>query len=279
MIFQLESGKLKPFFNNPGPDGKQLPIAYAHRGFWNANETGSHLENSMAAFAAAVDLGYRYLETDVHGTNDGVAIALHDETLDRTTDGKGTVSELPWAKVKQAYIGGIEPIPTLEELLVTWPEVKFNIDIKSDSAIKPTAEVIEKLRAHNRVLITSFSPMRRRATLKLLSQPVATGAGTPEIAAFLAAAKIGSRRLASAALREVDALQVPVGQAVPGIGGIEVTNAATVKMAHEINRYVQVWTVNTKALMNQLLDIGVDGIFTDRADTLRTVLESRDLWY
>jgi len=276
----LSSGTIKkPFFDNPGADGRQLPIAYAHRGFWNVNETGTHLENSAAAFAAAVDLGYRYLETDVHGTSDGVCIALHDETLDRTTDGKGTVSELPWSKVKQAYIGGIEPIPTLEELLVTWPEVKWNIDIKSDSAIKPTAEVIEKLRAHDRVLITSFSPQRRKATLKLLSKPVATGAGTPEIAAFLAAARVGSKRLAAMALKDVDALQVPVGQAVPGIGGIVVTDAKTVEMAHAIDKYVQVWTVNTKAQMNQLLDIGVDGIFTDRADTLRTVLESRNLWY
>jgi len=278
MTHLLEAGSIKPFFNNPGPDGEQVPIALAHRGFWNANETGTHLENSMAAFAAAVDLGYRYLETDVHGTSDGVAIALHDETLDRTTDGKGAVAELPWSKVKQAYIGGIEPIPTLEELFLTWPEVKFNIDIKSDSAIKPAAEVIEKLGVHDRVLITSFSPQRRRATLKLLSKPVATGAGTPEIAAFLGAAKVGSKRLASAALREVDALQIPIGQAVPVIGGIPVANDSTVKMAHAIGKYVQVWTVNTKAQMKQLLDLGVDGIFTDRADTLKTVLQDRHQW-
>jgi len=280
MSLQLASGTInKPFFDNPGSDGRQLPIAYAHRGYWNANETGTHLENSAAAFAAAVDLGYHYLETDVHGTSDGVCIALHDETLDRTTDGKGTVSELPWAKVKQSYIGGIEPIPTLEELLVTWPELKWNIDIKSDSAIEPAAKVIEKLRAHDRVLITSFSPARRKATVKLLSKPVATGAGTPEIAAFVAAARVGSKRLAAMALKDVDALQVPIGQPLPVVGGMVVTDAATVKMAHAIDKYVHVWTVNTKAQMNNLLDIGVDGIFTDRADTLRTVLETRNLWY
>ena len=232
----------------------------------------------MAAFAAAVDLGFRYLETDVHGTSDGVAIALHDETLDRTTDGKGKVSELPWSKVKQSYIGGTEPIPTLEELFAAWPHVKWNIDIKSDSAIEPTANVINKMRVHDRVLITSFSATRRRATLKKLSKPVATGAASTEIGAFVAATRMGSKRLAAAAVKEADAIQVPLGQSIGALGGVTVTDAATVKMAHAIGKQLHVWTVNTHALMNQMLDLGVDGIFTDRADTLRKVLEDRKLW-
>ena len=269
---------MKPYLVNLGPDGQQLPIALAHRGFADPAAGNQALENSMAAFAAAVDLGYRYLETDVHGTHDGVAVALHDETLDRTTDGHGTVSELPWAKVKQAYIGGIEPIPTLEELLNAWDYIKWNIDIKSDSAIGPTAEVIEKTRAHDRVLITSFSPHRRRAVVKKLSRPVATGAATPEIAAFVAATRARSKRLAAAAVRDADAIQVPIGQSLGPFGGMSVADAATVKMAHAIGKQLHVWTVDTRALMEQLLDIGVDGIFTDRADTLAKVLIERDAW-
>ncbi|MCL1801159.1 MAG: glycerophosphodiester phosphodiesterase [Promicromonosporaceae bacterium] len=266
------------YLENLGPDGKQLPIALAHRGFWDPANGEPHLENSMAAFSAAVDLGYRYLETDVHGTDDGVAIALHDETLDRTTDGKGKVSELPWKKVSQFYIGGTEPIPTLEELFAAWPNIKWNIDIKSDSAVEPTAALIEKMRVHDRVLITSFSVQRRRATLKKLSKPVATGAASTEIAAFVAATRMGSKRLASAAVKEVDAIQVPLGQSIGALGGVTVTDAGTVKMAHAIGKVLHVWTVNTQVLMNQLLDLGVDGIFTDRADTLATVLKERNEW-
>jgi glycerophosphoryl diester phosphodiesterase len=231
----------------------------------------------MAAFAAAVDLGYTYLETDVHGTKDGVAIVLHDAALDRTTDGKGNVAEMPYKEVKQFYIGGVEPIPTLVELLTTFPDVYVNLDIKADSGIEPTAAAIEKVGAHDRVLITSFSAPRRKATVRLLSKPVATAASTAEIAAFLAAARVGSRRLAALALREVDALQVPISHEV-GPFGLGVVDLQTLDMAHAIGKYVQVWTVNTRSEMAALLDLGVDGIFTDRADTLRSVLESKGLW-
>jgi len=264
------------YFDNPPGSGK--PIALAHRGFWDPSLPGPHLENSMAAFAAAVDLGYRYLETDVHGTSDGVAIALHDASLDRTTDGQGDVASMPWKEVSQFYIGGVEPIPTLVELLNTWRDVKFNLDVKADSGIEPTAAAIEKTGAHDRVLVTSFSATRRRETVKRLSKPVATGASTAEITAFLAAARLGSRRLAKAALGDVTAIQVPLSQAI-GPVGIGVVDKQTLRIAHAIGKYVDVWTVNTRAEMYHLLeDLGVDGIFTDRADTLKSVMQDLALW-
>ena len=260
------------------PDG-QTPVAIAHRGFWDPANNGPHLENSMAAFAAAVDLGYQYLETDVHGTKDGVAVVLHDAALDRTTDGKGNVAGMLWKDVKQYHIGGVEPIPTLVELLDTFKDldIKVNLDVKADSGIKPTAEAIEKTNSHDRVLLTSFSAPRRRATVKLLSKKVATAAATQEIAAFLGAARLGSRRLAAAALKDVDALQVPISQMV-GPFGLGVVDKDTLRIAHDIGKYVQVWTVNTRSEMQHLLNLGVDGIFTDRADTLRAVMEEMNLW-
>src|SRR5665811_1276506 len=101
-----------PYFDTGGAFA-----ALAHRGF-----SRDGLENTMVAFQAAVDMGYRYVETDAHGTIDGVAVALHDESLDRTTDGTGEVADLPWARVKLARIGGKEPVPMLEDILGTWPE-------------------------------------------------------------------------------------------------------------------------------------------------------------
>src|SRR5664279_6273838 len=79
-----------------------LPFVMAHRGF-----DLSGLENSMPAFAAAVDLGVTHLETDVHATSDGVLVAFHDARLDRTTDGEGVVAELPWSRVGGAGTGGV----------------------------------------------------------------------------------------------------------------------------------------------------------------------------
>ena len=158
--------------------GVSLPIALAHRGFARPVGVDTGLENSMQAFAAAIALGCNYLETDVHGTADGRAVALHDDSLDRTTDASGVISQMPWSQVRLAKIAGVEPVPLLEDILGTWPQVFLNIDVKSASGITPVAHAIERTAAHQRVCVTSFSRSRRRATTALLSRPVATSAAS-----------------------------------------------------------------------------------------------------
>src|SRR5450432_2302420 len=128
------------------------PIAFAHRG-----GAGDWPENTMPAFAGAVALGYRYVETDVHVTSDGVLLAFHDDHLDRVTDGTGAISDLPYAEVRTTLVDGREPIPRLDELLDAWPELRINIDAKHDEAVEPLAEVIEKANAIDRVCVASFS--------------------------------------------------------------------------------------------------------------------------
>ncbi|MCK9793531.1 glycerophosphodiester phosphodiesterase [Isoptericola sp. 4D.3] len=260
-----------PYLDPRGADGAPVPVlALAHRGFSHGH---ANLENSLAAFDAAVDLGFRYVETDAHGTADGVAVALHDASLDRTTDASGRVSDLPWAEVRRARIGGTEPVPRLEDVLGTWPDLRVNVDVKEDSGVAPTADAIERTGAHDRVCVTSFDARRRRATLARLSRPVATSAGRREVAAFLAGARLRSDALARRALRGVHALQVPVTE-----GRLPVVDAATVAAAHRAGRQVHVWTINDPAEMHRLLDLGVDGLVTDRADLLRDVLRARGLW-
>lgn len=240
--------------------------ALAHRGF-----SLDGLENSMAAFQAAVDLGFRYVETDAHGTADGVAVALHDASLDRTTDGAGEVSDLPWHTVRAARIGGVEPVPLLEDVLGTWPELRVNIDVKAASGIGPVADAIERTGAHDRVCLASFSTARRVATTSRLSRPVATSAGTREVALFVAGAAIGAG--AGRALRDVEALQVPVSQ-----GPLRVVTARTVRAAHAAGKHVHVWTINEPAEMARLLALGVDGIVSDRADLLKEQLVAAGRW-
>jgi glycerophosphoryl diester phosphodiesterase len=248
-----------PYFDAPF-------AALAHRGF-----SLDGLENSMAAFQAAVDLGFSYVETDAHGTSDGVAVALHDSSLDRTTDAEGDVAALPWSTVKEARIGGVEPVPLLEDLLGTWPDLKVNIDVKAESGIVPVAEAIERTGAHHRVCVASFSAARREATVARLSRPVATSAGTGEAARFLLGglARLGTLR----SLEAIDGLQIPWR-----IGAVPVLTTRHVRLAHDAGRVVHVWTVNSRSEMESLIDAGVDGIVSDRADILRDVLESRGLW-
>lgn len=249
------------------------PVPLAHRGF---DADGGGLENTMAAFRAAVDLGYRYVETDVHATRDGVVVAFHDETLDRVTDRRGAIPELSWREVSRARVGGVEGVPRLEDLLEEWPDLRVNIDIKSPGAILPLVRVVERTRAHDRVCVTSFSDQRRQAAVMRLTRPVATSAGQRMTAAFRAAAALPPLVRASAvtrSLRGVDGLQVPVQHY-----GIEVVTEATVSAAHEAGRFVHVWTINDAAEMGRLLDLGVDGLVTDRADVLKEVLLARGQW-
>lgn len=247
------------------------PIPLAHRGF-----SLDGLENSMAAFAAAVELGFRYVETDVHTTCDEVVVAVHDESLDRVTDRTGTIAGMPWREVSRARIGGKEPVPALADLLGTWPELRVNIDVKSSAAVTPTVRVIERTRAHDRVCIASFSDRRRRETLRRLSRPVVTSAGQSVGAAFRAAASLPGPRRArgvARALRGVDGLQVPVRHS-----GLPLVTAATVAAAHDTGAFVHVWTINDPAQMHRLLDLGVDGLVSDRADLLKDALVARGQW-
>ncbi len=251
------------YLDHPGP------LALAHRGF-----SAAEPENSMAAFAAAVALGFRYVETDVHATSDGVAVAFHDETLDRVTDGSGRVARLPWSTVSRARIAGTQPIPRLDDLLGAWPDLRVNIDVKAAQAVGPLVEAVERTRAHDRICVASFSDARRRAVERALSRPVATSAGTTTAARFRLAVAARRPGAAAAALGAVDGLQVPERHR-----RLPVVTEATVAAAHAAGRFVHVWTVNHPADMARLLDLGVDGIVSDRADLLREVLVARGAWF
>lgn len=259
-----------PFLARDGaPDA---PVAIAHRGF-----SPEGAENSMAAFRAAVGLGYRYLETDVHTTADGVLLLFHDETLDRVTDGAGRVSELSAETVARARIAGTEPIPELAELVAEFPDARLNLDVKDWNSVETLAAAIERHGLHDRVLVASFSDRRRRAVLRLLSRPAASSAGMASNALFVLLGPLlpapVMRRVTARALHGVHALQVPVR-----FGAVPVVTAGFVRRAHLHGLHVHVWTINEEAEMHRLLDLGVDGIVTDRADLLKAVLQDRGQW-
>ncbi|NAZ80551.1 glycerophosphodiester phosphodiesterase [Kineococcus sp. R8] len=244
----------------------------AHRGF-----SREGLENSLAAFAAAVDLGYRYLETDARATADGTLIAFHDDRLDRVTDRRGLLSELPWSEVRRARIGGREPVPLLAEVLDAFPRARVNVDVKDEAAVAPLAEVLRRTGAADRVLVTSFSDRRRRAALAAVGRATgarpATSAGTATLVAALSAVRARTPALVRRALAGVDAVQVPVRH-----GCLEIVTPALVRAVHAAGAQVHVWTVDDPVQMHALLDLGVDGLITDRADLLRDVVVARGQW-
>lgn len=225
-------------------------------------------ENTVAAFAEAVRLGYRYLETDVHTTSDDVLIAFHDDVLDRVTDARGTVAELPWSEVSRARIGG-EPVPTLAELLETFPEAVFNVDIKAQGAVEPLLRTLEQHGALGRVCVGSFSGHRLRRFRRLSGGRVATSAAPEEVAAV--------RFARTPVCGPSVALQVPVEHVVAG-RRVPVLTPGLLRRAHAGGRQVHVWTVDDPDQMHALLDLGVDGLVSDAVDTLRRVLTDRGRW-
>jgi glycerophosphoryl diester phosphodiesterase len=241
--------------------------ALAHRGGWAA---GPEVENSVAAFASAVALGYRHLETDVHATADGVLVAFHDERLDRVTDAAGSIAALPASEVARARIGGREPIPTLDELLETFPASCFNIDIKSDAATRPLARAVARHAAQDRVCVGSFSGRRIREFRRLAGTQVATSVD-PVGVVWYAYGVLGRRLVVPAG----QALQVPVQDEDTRLPIVKPDFLAS---AHRAGRVVHVWTINDPAEMHRLIDLGVDGLVSDDVVVLKSVLADRGLW-
>jgi glycerophosphoryl diester phosphodiesterase len=257
-----------PFFDE-GLDQPGAVLAFAHRGGAFHPEIEG-LENTLAAFEHAVALGYTYLETDVHATRDGVLLAFHDAVLDRVTDHTGTVADMAHADVTAALIGDREQIPTLAALFERFPRARFNIDIKAAAAAEPLAQLIRSRKAYDRVCVGSFSHDRMRRFRAQMDRPVATACGP----AAVVAARFAPRRLHDILLRRPGtALQVPHRR-----GPLTVVTGTFVRNAHAHGHPVHVWTVDDPAEMHHLLDLGVDGLMTDRTDVLRDVLVERGQW-
>jgi glycerophosphoryl diester phosphodiesterase len=253
------------FLDHPGP------LAFAHRGGIGLPGS-SGLENSMAAFQAAVDLGYRYLETDVHVTADDQVVAFHDSSLERTTGGAGRIAQLTYDALAGHRIGGREQIPLLEDVLSTWPQTRVNIDVKARRAIDPVVRVVRRLGAEERVCFASFSERRIRKVRRLLGPRVATAYGPLGVAALAALPVDGLRRRLLSA--PVPCLQVPWRVR----GRFELVTPGFVRRAHRLGKHVHVWTIDDPDTMHLLLDRGVDGIMSDRIDVLRDVLVQRGQW-
>ena len=255
-----------PFFDHPGP----LPMAHRGGARYPPNVG---LENSRAAFANAVAVGYRYLETDVHASRDGKVFAFHDATLDRMTGSAGQIRMLDAAVVRRARIGGREPVPYLAELFEEFPHARFNVDVKDENAIEPLARLLDHTANHDRVCVASFSTARLRQVRALLGPRVATSLGASEVAALRLSSAAGRRRTSGARHTAV-AAQVPHKR-----GPVTVVTDRFLDAAHRAGLAVHVWTIDDAGEIRQLLDRGVDGIITDRPDVLRDVLIARGQWH
>ena len=254
------------------------PLVFAHRG-----GGGLFPENTLKAFEYSAKLGVDFLELDIHSTADGTLVVLHDGSVDRTTDGRGKISEMMLAQVKKLDAGypfttdggktfpfrgkGIV-VPTLAEIFDALPEMKFNIEPKQQtpSIIKPLCNLIRERKMIDKVIVGSFrqtviDDFRRECP------EVATSASPSEVSEFLALEKTGVSQSYSPPMQ---ALQIP-----EKIGGLQIVTKDFIESAHKRNLKVHVWTINETADMRRLLEMGVDGIMTDYPDRLLNFLGRR----
>jgi glycerophosphoryl diester phosphodiesterase len=211
-----------------------------------------------------------------------VVVAFHAERLDRVTDRAGMIAELGIAEVEAADAGyafspdggssfpfrdsGIR-VPRLEETLGRWPDVRINIDPKADACVAPLAALLDRLGAWERECIGSFSDRRLRRIRALSRGPACTSMRPRAVALTRLAAVSGvTRRL------DADCVQVPIRR-----GPVPIVTKRFVEAAHRAGLRVHVWTINDQATMAALLDLGVDGIMSDRLRLLRDVFARRRL--
>ena len=231
----------------------------AHRGL-----AVSEVENTAGAFAAAIEAGSLYIETDAHVTADGVAVLWHDPNLLRFGNRRERIDQLTWSQLREFRYRDAQ-ILSLAEALERFPEARFNIDLKVERAIEPVATAIEAADARGRTLLTSFSDARRLRAAERLPG-VATSVGMAAVARMVASGRpFASPRQRTTRITE--ALAGAVAVQIPRRRyGIPVLSRSLLESVHAAGAEVHVWTINDPSEMRELLAMGVDGVVSDRAD-------------
>lgn len=236
----------------------------------------------MEAFAGAVGLGYSHLETDLQMTKDGVLVCVHDRTVDRTTEGSGPVESFTLGELQALDAGfrhgtrdgfrfrssGVR-IPTFEELVTSFRDALVVVDLKREALVQPLARVIDHHRLHDRLIVASYSDGRLAHFRAVTRGRVATSTGSTVSRLWVLASRVGFRGVRGGA----SALQLPTQTR-----GVRVVDERLIDVAHSAGLQVHVWTVNRAPEMERFLDIGVDGIVTDRPDLLKGLLIERGDW-
>lgn len=248
---------LHPLLAHPGA------IAIAHRGGGLEGE-----ENTLPAFDHAVALGFTHVELDVHATRDGVVVIHHDPDLSRICGDPRRIADLDWRDVQQVRTKGGAEIPRLQELLERHPALHVTIEAKSDTVIAPLCDLIRGMGVLARTSIGAFAPARTAQARRILGPGLLWSPAHGQVARLFARGWGLPLRL-----QDFGVVQIPARWK-----GIAVVTPRFLRAAHAAGVKVQVWTVNEEPEMHRLLDLGVDGLMTDRPGLLREVLEARGQW-
>jgi len=247
---------MHPFLDHPHP------IVFAHRG---CHESGP--ENTFEAFQGAVAAGVSYLETDVHLSLDGELVAFHDASLLRLTGCDQRIDAMNFRDIAAIRLDHDARIPRLVDLLDAFPNAKFNIDLKSDETVAPFIKLATTSPIAERICIGSFSD-QRTAAAKAAVPGLCTSLGPKGMRRALAAIYLGLPLELPA-----DCAQIP-----PRVGPIRLATKSLIKGLARRGLQTHYWTINDIEGMGRLIDLGADGIMTDRPRQLIECLKARNLW-
>lgn len=243
------------------------PLAVAHRG-----GAGLWPENSLTAFSHAVDLGVRWLETDVRCSADGVAVLHHDRTLARLFGLDAAVADLPWDRLSQLGTPAGDRLVRPVDVLGAFSDVRLAVDLKDAAVVPGLLADVRRTRSAARVCLAG-APDALLGSVARAEPGLTTALGWRGLTALVGAARLGlpaPRRRPPA-----HAAWVHVPDRLAGAG---VLTGQVVEHAAAVGLGVMAWTVDDPARMHRLLDLGVRGVITDRPDLLRDVLRSRGSW-
>ncbi len=279
--FVARAGTLPPHAFTREDSGR--PLVIAHQG-----GDGERPSNTLMAFSYAVELGADVLDLDIHSTSDGVLVVIHDDTVDRTTDGSGRVQDFTFADLQtldagydwptlaeesartdRPYRGQGVTIPSLEQVFEAFPDERYGIEIKQrePSIVTPFCEMLRRFELTERTVVSSFHPETmlefRAACPEVMSSLVEA-----EVRPFYFLSLFG---MGDAYDSPAPALQVPLTARAFGLT-LKIVRPSLIEAAHDKGMVVYPWTINSEAEMRQMLGYGVDGINTDYPARLLSIM-------
>ena len=237
------------------------PRIFAHRGFTMADGKQVADENTFQSFERALSAGADYIESDIQVTKDSIPVLFHDNDLKRLTGSKDKISELNLSEIKEIKLPFGGTIPSLRQALSEFPDAKFNLDFKTKFSESVGIEVIEDIKAQDRVLVSSFSERSRRRALANATSPLASSAGSAKVLACYLAAMTGREKALARILSGIDALQIPMHRY-----GLDFTHPKFLEHVLPSGVEIHYWTINDPTVMKELFALGAHGIVTDRTD-------------
>ena len=225
-------------------------------------------ENTLEAFEYSSNLGFIFIETDVQSTKDGHVVIFHDSTLKRMAGIDKRIKDLTLNELKEIELINGGRVPLLYEALDSFPDLRFNIDIKTEDALENTIKIIKEMRCFNRSCLASFSSSRLNRIRKIAGPEACTSSGQMEIFNLICRSiGITTKRTNS------DCAQIPTSQ-----WGIPILTKRFIAKAHQEGKLVHIWTIDDENEMYKLIDFGVDGLMTDKPSVLKKALQLKGLF-